>query len=87
MAKSEGVGLMTKPRKRPRDFSQAAKMVVDIATGQAEDRVLSVERNPRGNRNSLLGACQGVVGVAQMPEHAPQKEVAVGSTVKSEMES
>ena len=30
---------MTKPtRKRPRDFSQAAKMVVDIATGQVEDR-------------------------------------------------
>ena len=25
-------------RKRPRDFSQAAKLVVDIATGQIEDR-------------------------------------------------
>jgi hypothetical protein len=25
---------MTKPRKRPRDFSQAAKLVVDVATGQ-----------------------------------------------------
>jgi len=24
--------------KRPRDFSQAAKFVVDVATGQAEDR-------------------------------------------------
>jgi hypothetical protein len=24
--------------KRPKDFSQAAKMVVDIATGQVEDR-------------------------------------------------
>ena len=24
--------------KRPRDFSQAAKLVVDIATGQVEDR-------------------------------------------------
>ena len=29
---------MTKPRKRPRDFSQAAKLVVDIASGQVEDR-------------------------------------------------
>ena len=28
---------MTNP-KRPRDFSQAAKFVVDVATGQAEDR-------------------------------------------------
>jgi hypothetical protein len=25
-------------RKRPRDFSQAAKLVIDIATGQIEDR-------------------------------------------------
>jgi hypothetical protein len=30
---------MTKPPKRPRDFSQAAKFVIDVATGQAEDRV------------------------------------------------
>ena len=29
---------MTKPPKRPRDFSQAAKLVVDIATGQVEER-------------------------------------------------
>jgi hypothetical protein len=29
---------MTRPRKRPRDFSQAAKLVVDIAIGQVEDR-------------------------------------------------
>jgi hypothetical protein len=25
-------------RKRPRDFSQAAKLVIDIATGRIEDR-------------------------------------------------
>jgi hypothetical protein len=25
-------------RKRPRDFSQAAKLVIDVATGQVEDR-------------------------------------------------
>jgi hypothetical protein len=29
---------MTNRRKRPRDFSQAAKLVIDIATGQVEDR-------------------------------------------------
>jgi hypothetical protein len=29
---------MTTPRKRPRDFSQAAKLVIDIATGQVEDQ-------------------------------------------------
>jgi hypothetical protein len=27
-----------RPKHRPRDFSQAAKLVVDIATGQVEDR-------------------------------------------------
>ena len=30
--------VMTKHPKRPRDFSQAAKLVVDIASGQVEDR-------------------------------------------------
>ena len=34
--------VMTKHPKRPRDFSQAAKLVVDIASGQVEDR----ERTP-----------------------------------------
>ncbi len=29
--------------KRPRDFSQAAKLVVDIATGQAEEAVPQVD--------------------------------------------
>ena len=28
---------MTKPPKRPRDFSQAAKLVIDVASGQVED--------------------------------------------------
>jgi hypothetical protein len=28
---------MTTPRKRPRDFSQAAKLLVDIATGLQND--------------------------------------------------
>jgi hypothetical protein len=27
-----------RPRKRPRDFSQAAKLVIDIATGQVEEK-------------------------------------------------
>jgi hypothetical protein len=37
---------LPKPRKRPRDFSQAAKLVVDFASGQVEDR----EPNPPRNR-------------------------------------
>jgi hypothetical protein len=35
--------VMTKHPKRPRDFSQAAKLVVDIASGQVEDRELTPE--------------------------------------------
>jgi hypothetical protein len=31
-------------RKRPRDFSQAAKLVIDIATGQVDDRAPGDER-------------------------------------------
>jgi hypothetical protein len=30
---------MSSTPKRPRDFSQAAKLVIDIATGQVEDRL------------------------------------------------
>jgi hypothetical protein len=30
--------MTAKAPKRPRDFSQAAKFVVDVATGQTEDR-------------------------------------------------
>ena len=29
--------MTTKPPKRPRDFNQAGKLVIDIATGQVED--------------------------------------------------
>jgi len=29
--------------KRPRDFSQAAKLVIDVATGQLEDRTSTPE--------------------------------------------
>src|ERR1051325_8477395 len=44
-------------------------------------------RNRLGNRDGLLGACQRLVGVAEMPEHSPQEEVAVGAAVKSKTES
>ncbi len=32
---------MTKPRKRPRDPAQLAKLMIDIASGEIEDRDLS----------------------------------------------
>jgi hypothetical protein len=45
--------------KRPKDFSQAAKLVVDIVTGQAEedarDRVCA-ERRSQGRQSASIGA-------------------------------
>ena len=37
---------MTKHPRRPRDFNQAAKLVVDIASGQVEDREPTPEEEP-----------------------------------------
>ena len=52
---------MTK-RKRPRDFAQRAKMIVDIATGEIEDRELTPEEQRKdpaavslGRRGDLKG--------------------------------
>jgi hypothetical protein len=36
--------------KRPRDPNQLAKLIVDIATGEAEDTVSDAKRNPSKRR-------------------------------------
>lgn len=43
--------------KRPRDPNQLAKLIVDIATGDAEDTVSEQKRNPpkRGRAGGLKG--------------------------------
>ena len=43
--------------KRPRDPNQLAKLIVDIATGEAEDTVSESKRNPskRGRAGGLKG--------------------------------
>jgi hypothetical protein len=46
---------MNKPPKRPRDFSQAAKFVVDVATGQAEDREPTPEERGKDPAAVSLG--------------------------------
>ena len=51
---------MTKPPKRPRDFSQAGKMVVDIATGQVEDRPLTPEEQGKDPAAVALGKKGGM---------------------------
>jgi hypothetical protein len=51
---------MTKRPKRPRDFSQAAKFVIDVATGQLEDR----ERTPAEQGKNAAAAELGRKGGA-----------------------
>ena len=43
--------------KRPRDPNQLAKLIVDIATGEAEDTVSEKKRHPpkRGRQGGLKG--------------------------------
>ncbi|MGH9830026.1 MAG: histone H1, partial [Blastocatellia bacterium] len=44
--------------KRPRDFSQAAKLVVDIASGRVEDR----ERTPEEQGKTAAAVARGKAG-------------------------
>jgi hypothetical protein len=46
-------------RKRPRDFSQAAKLVIDIATGQVEDRPPTPEEQGKDPAAAALGSKGG----------------------------
>lgn len=44
------------PSKRPRDPNQLAKMIVDISTGESEDTVSEVKKNPPARRaGGLVG--------------------------------
>ena len=47
-----------KGEKRPRDPNQLAKLIVDIATGQVEDR----EPTPEEGKNVALGKLGGAKG-------------------------
>ncbi len=53
---------MTKHPKRPRDFSQAAKLVVDIASGQIADRELTPEEQGKDPVAVSLGRRGGLKG-------------------------
>lgn len=45
---------MAKSPKRPRDPNQLAKLIVDIATGEAEDTVSEKKKNPSKRRSGGL---------------------------------
>jgi hypothetical protein len=57
---------MNKSPKRPRDFSQAAKFVVDVATGQAEDREPTPEERGKDPAAAALGRKGGAARAAAL---------------------
>jgi hypothetical protein len=65
---------MTKHPKRPRDFSQAAKLVVDIASGQVEDREPTPEERGVDPAASAMGKKGGPARAASL---TPQRRAEI----------
>ena len=65
--------------KRPRDFNQLAKMVVDIAGGEVEDAVSEAKRHPsqRGRSGGLKG------GNARAERLTPETRSAIAKVAAS----
>jgi hypothetical protein len=57
---------VNKPPKRPRDFSQAAKLVIDVATGQREDREPTPEEQGKDPAAAALGRKGGAARAKSM---------------------
>jgi len=55
-----------RPKRRPRDFSQAAKLVIDVATGQVEDREPTPEELGKDAAAVALGRKGGAARAAKM---------------------
>ena len=51
-----------KHRRRPRDFNQAAKLVIDIATGEVEDRPPTPEEQGKSAAAVSRGKAGGTKG-------------------------
>lgn len=60
--------------KRPRDLNQLAKLVVDIASGEAEDTVSDSMRNPTPARGSAGGKVGGKARAAVL---SPEERTAI----------
>jgi len=59
--------------KRPRDPNQLAKLIVDIATGEAEDTVSDSKRNPSKRR---VGGVRGGRARAKALSPADRSDIA-----------
>jgi hypothetical protein len=73
--------MTSRPLKRPRDFSQAAKLVIDIATGQVEDRPPTPEEQGKDPAAVALGRKGGAARAAQMSAQR-RKEIAQKAAAK-----
>lgn len=62
---------MTRKPKRPRDVSQRAKMIVDIATGEVEDENPDEVKNPHAVELGRLGSKMG--GRARAAKLTPEQ--------------
>ena len=62
--------------KRPRDVSQRAKLVVDIATGQAENENPDEGKNPHAVALGRLGGKKGGQARAKMLSKKRRAEIA-----------
>jgi hypothetical protein len=67
-----------KGEKRPRDANQLAKLIVDIATGQVEDRESTPEeqgKNPAAVARGKLGGVKGGnVRAANLTKDSPGRD-------------
>ena len=70
-----GLNDMSNHRKRPRDFSQVAKLVIDIATGQVEDREPTPEEQGKDPAAVALGKKGGMARAGKLTS-ARRKEIA-----------
>jgi hypothetical protein len=66
---------MTKHPKRPRDFNQAAKLVVDIASGLVEDRGPTPEERGKDPAAAAMGKRGGAARARKLTE-GRRKEIA-----------
>ena len=66
---------MDKHRKRPRDPAQLAKLIVDIATGQVEDRPPTPEEEGKNPSAVAMGKRGGAARASKLTD-ARRKEIA-----------
>jgi hypothetical protein len=62
--------------KRPRDPNQLAKLIVDIATGEAEDKVSESKRNPSKRRAGGLKGGKARAAVLSPADRADMARLA-----------